>query len=122
MTIRNVVFDVGGVLLTWNPPSVIARLYPDAATQAVIRQQMFEHADWHEFDRGALSYEVAIQHFAKQTGRSPDETRALIHATRVAVTGRTQSPGLFEVLAWLGRERVRTRLTQLLEFLAARVS
>jgi nondiscriminating glutamyl-tRNA synthetase len=47
---------------------------------------------------------------------------ALIHATRVAVTGRTQSPGLFEVLAWLGRERVRARMAQLLEFLAARVS
>ena len=29
----------------------------------------------------------------------------LIHATRVAVTGRTASPGLFEVLALLGRER-----------------
>jgi glutamyl-tRNA synthetase len=43
---------------------------------------------------------------------------ALIHATRVAVTGRTQSPGLFEVLAWLGRERTRARLTRLLEFLS----
>jgi glutamyl-tRNA synthetase len=46
---------------------------------------------------------------------------ALIHATRVAVTGRTASPGLFEVLAWLGRERTRARMTQLLEFLATRV-
>jgi glutamyl-tRNA synthetase len=45
---------------------------------------------------------------------------ALIHATRVAVTGRTQSPGLFEVLAWLGRDRTRARLTQLLNFLADR--
>ena len=45
---------------------------------------------------------------------------ALIHATRVAVTGRTQSPGLFEVLTWLGRDRTRARLEQLLDFLAAR--
>jgi len=45
---------------------------------------------------------------------------ALIHATRVAVTGRTQSPGLFEVLAWLGRDRTRARLTRLLDFLSAR--
>jgi glutamyl-tRNA synthetase len=42
----------------------------------------------------------------------------LIHATRVAVTGRTQSPGLFEVLAWLGRDRTRARLTRLLDFLS----
>ena len=32
---------------------------------------------------------------------------ALIHATRVAVTGRAASPGLFEVLELLGRERCR---------------
>ena len=35
---------------------------------------------------------------------------ALIHAVRVAVTGRTVSPGLFEVLSLLGRKRVCSRL------------
>ena len=34
----------------------------------------------------------------------------LIHATRVAVTGRSASPGLFEVLQLIGREKVTTRL------------
>jgi glutamyl-tRNA synthetase len=36
---------------------------------------------------------------------------ALIHATRVAVTGRSASPGLFEVLELLGRERTVARLS-----------
>ena len=36
---------------------------------------------------------------------------ALIHATRVAVTGRAASPGLFEVLAILGRTLVVERMT-----------
>jgi putative hydrolase of the HAD superfamily len=102
MNIRNVVFDMGGVLLEWNPASTIARLYPDAATQAVIRQQMFEHADWHEFDRGALSYDAAIAHFAKQTGRSPEETRTLIHATRESLTPIAGSVELLEKLAAAG--------------------
>jgi glutamyl/glutaminyl-tRNA synthetase len=35
---------------------------------------------------------------------------ALIHAVRVALTGRTASPGLFEVAALLGRERVLQRI------------
>ncbi|MGH7485943.1 MAG: glutamate--tRNA ligase, partial [bacterium] len=34
----------------------------------------------------------------------------LIHAVRVAVTGKTVSPGLFDVLALLGRDRVQARL------------
>ena len=33
-----------------------------------------------------------------------------IHAVRVAVTGKTVSPGLFDVLALLGRDRVQARL------------
>ena len=37
---------------------------------------------------------------------------SLIHAVRVAVTGKTVSPGLFEVLSLLGRERVRRRLAE----------
>lgn len=34
----------------------------------------------------------------------------LIHATRVAVTGRAASPGLFEVLELIGKEQVAARL------------
>ena len=43
----------------------------------------------------------------------------LIHATRVAVTGRTASPGLFEVLVLLGRDRTVARLEQLASFLSS---
>ena len=69
MSVRNVVFDVGGVLLEWNPPEVVARLYPDPAQQAVIRRQMFEHADWHEFDRGGLSEDEAAAHKDQRPAR-----------------------------------------------------
>jgi glutamyl-tRNA synthetase len=41
----------------------------------------------------------------------------LIHATRVAVTGRATSPGLFEVLVLLGRDRTLARLERLQAFL-----
>ena len=45
---------------------------------------------------------------------------ALIHATRVGVTGRATSPGLFEVLVLLGRERTVERLTRLVSYLRSR--
>jgi HAD superfamily hydrolase (TIGR01509 family) len=81
MNIRNVVFDAGGVLLEWDPPSVIAGLYPDPVAQAEIRRQIFEHPDWHEYDRGALTEAAASEHFAKLSGRSPEEVRKLLRAT-----------------------------------------
>jgi glutamyl-tRNA synthetase len=44
----------------------------------------------------------------------------LIHATRVAVTGRAASPGLFEVIVLLGRDRTVARLEHLHSYLATR--
>jgi len=84
--IKNVVFDAGGVLLEWNPPRVIAELYPDPAEQAEIRQRIFEHPDWHEFDRGAITETAAPDHFAKLSGRKPDEIRHLLRATAESLT------------------------------------
>ena len=80
MNIRNVIFDAGGVLLEWDPPKVIARLFPDPVVQAELRQQIFEHPDWHEYDRGALTEAAASEHFAKLSGRSPDEILKLMRA------------------------------------------
>ena len=62
--------------------------------------------------------EAAVRGSAAERGI---KAGALIHATRVAVTGRTSSPGLFEVLVLLGRERTVARLERLIAFLATRV-
>jgi glutamyl-tRNA synthetase len=61
--------------------------------------------------------EAAVRGTASERGLKAGN---LIHATRVAVTGRTTSPGLFEVLVLLGRERTVDRLSRLQAFLAAR--
>ncbi len=44
----------------------------------------------------------------------------LIHPVRLAVTGSGSSPGLFEVLELLGRDRTLTRLERLVELLTKR--
>jgi HAD superfamily hydrolase (TIGR01509 family) len=97
--IRNVVFDAGGVLLEWNPPRVIAELYPDPAVQAEIRQRIFEHPDWHEFDRGTITETAAPDHFAKLSGRKPDEVRHLLRATAESLTPIDGTIRLLEDLA-----------------------
>src|SRR3989442_5839928 len=43
----------------------------------------------------------------------------LIHAVRVAVTGQMVSPGLFEVLALLGRDRVGARIRAVIRLFSA---
>ena len=53
------------------------------------------------------STEAAVRAIAEARGV---KAGVFIHAVRVAVAGKTVSPGLFDVLALLGRARVRARL------------
>ena len=62
------------------------------------------------FDASTL--ERALRTLAEERGVKPG---VLIHATRVAVTGQAVSPGLFEVLELIGRERVLARIDEVLE-------
>jgi glutamyl-tRNA synthetase len=59
------------------------------------------------FDSATL--EAALRAMAGARGI---KAGVLIHATRVAVTGQAVSPGLFEVLELVGRERVVARLAE----------
>jgi len=54
----------------------------------------------------APDIEAALRNTAEARGV---KAASLIHAVRVAVTGKTVSPGLFDVLALLGRSRVHAR-------------
>ena len=65
----------------------------------------------------AASLEAALRELAAERGV---KAGMLIHATRVAVTGQAVSPGVFDVLELVGRERVLTRLAEALAMLGAR--
>ncbi len=67
-----------------------------------------------EFD--AASTERALRQLAEARGV---KAAALIQAVRVAVTGTSVSPGLFEVLALVGRARVCERLLAAARLVAA---
>jgi glutamyl-tRNA synthetase len=61
----------------------------------------------------AAAAEQLVRSTAEQTGV---KAAAVIHATRVAVTGRTVSAGLFDVLAVLGPDRVVRRLQRAVSY------
>jgi glutamyl-tRNA synthetase len=64
----------------------------------------------------AASIEARLRETAERAGI---KAAGLIHATRVAVTGRAVSAGLFDVLALLGRDRVVHRLQRLANYTSA---
>ena len=90
---------------------------PAAVAKHLAGPDLAPHLDaWrHRLERvepfDAATLESVLRAVAEERGVKPG---LLIHATRVAVTGQAVSPGLFEVLEVIGRDRVLARLGEVI--------
>lgn len=64
--IKNVLFDMGGVLLRYDPKLFVARLGLNEEDSLIIRREVFGSAEWVCLDRGSLSAEDAIDSMCKR--------------------------------------------------------
>lgn len=64
----NIVFDLGGVVVRWEPDALIANVFSDPLVRAAMRAEFVGHADWLALDRGTLSPRNAIERAAKRIG------------------------------------------------------
>jgi putative hydrolase of the HAD superfamily len=85
MPIRNVIFDVGRVLLSWDPPAFIAKVIADPEQQSRVQREIYEHPDWHEFDRGSITVPQAIEKFSQRAGITPDQMRTLLQTANASL-------------------------------------
>jgi putative hydrolase of the HAD superfamily len=76
----NLVFDLGGVVVRWDPDAIIAGVFKDDEVKARVREGVFGHPDWLELDRGTLGRDEAIARAAKRTGVAAGEIKRLLHA------------------------------------------
>ena len=82
----NLIFDLGGVVVRWDPAAIIASVFDDEELQAKVRDGVFAHADWLELDRGTLDREQAIRRAAQRTGMAQSEIRRLLLAVPPSLT------------------------------------
>jgi glutamyl-tRNA synthetase len=73
------------------------------------------------FDRVERWVEAEIERALREVADARTiKAATLIHAARIATTGKAVSPGIFEVLALMGKSVTVTRLVALVEFLRTR--
>ena len=85
---RTVVFDVGGVIVLWQPEALMRQCFPqhavDDASAARIKAQVFqsfaEGGDWAAFDRGQVEPEALAGRIAERSGLPHHGVTALIDA------------------------------------------
>lgn len=72
--IRNIILDVGKVLVEWEPDVAFKKLGFDEATSREVAQATVLSPDWNELDRSALSDEELL---AKFIGNAPQYEREI---------------------------------------------
>ena len=83
---RTLVFDLGGVVLRWEPAQLLLGSLPhrlaDLAAAELLAAVFFETfrpgSDWAEFDRGVLGLDEVVQRIATRIGLGEAEVRAVL--------------------------------------------
>ena len=57
--IKNLVFDLGNVLIEWNSEKILTSFEPEKERRQLLRQVIFESGIWHQTDKGELSLKEA---------------------------------------------------------------
>ena len=97
--VKNVIFDLGGVVLEWNPDRILAGYYADPEMRAVMKTALFLHPDWLQLDRGTLSEADLLVRAAGRTGRPAAELSGLFDAIRESLHAKAETVALLEKLS-----------------------
>jgi putative hydrolase of the HAD superfamily len=88
----NVVFDLGGVVLTWRPVELVASVLPgrapdEAAARHWVREIFQDYrGDWLAFDRGVVEVPELVERIAGRAGLTAAEVRAVVDAVPASLT------------------------------------
>lgn len=67
--IRNVVFDMGNVLIHWRPGIFVEREHIPEADRPLILQEVFGSVEWIQMDRGSITLEEGIASMCRRLPR-----------------------------------------------------
>lgn len=66
---KNIVFDLGGVVVDWNPERVMQEYPGDRELPAILFKEGFFHQYWPEYDRGTVDQEHIANEMSIFSGR-----------------------------------------------------
>lgn len=77
--IKNIIFDMGNVILRWDPHYIASKLSNDKNEQLIIEEELFKSKEWQLLDQGLITLEEAETMIGQRSKESKLLTNALYH-------------------------------------------
>ena len=90
----NVVFDLGGVVVAWNPTAIIERAVADPAARPSAMHHIMRHPDWLELDRGTLELDEAIRRATARSGLDEALVRGVVESVPASLVANDDTVAL----------------------------
>jgi len=89
-------------------PKAVDKWFGQSITRELFDYILGNCNSTYQLDSGPDVYEESLRNF--QLSKQLEKLGPVVHPTRVALTGKTTGPGLFELMALLGPERIQRRI------------
>lgn len=90
----DVVFDLGGVVVAWNPDAIVENSIADESLRPLARKEIIDHPDWLALDRGAMSVDDAIRRAAERSGLPESLVRTLVESVPPSLIANPETVAL----------------------------
>ena len=102
MAIKNIVFDVGNVLVKWAPSEITAVAFPDEPFPIDLSQRIFKSPIWYDLNLGKLTEAQSIKLYNQQMGISEEALEKMMDIVKNSLTPVDGSFELLEAIYDLG--------------------
>ena len=99
MAIKNIVFDVGNVLVRWDPQGIVERVFDGHANLPQLMQEIFKHETWLLLNRGEITEVEAIDRYHQLLKIDKKHLQHLVNVVKDSLTPIEESIALLENLS-----------------------
>lgn len=100
--IKNVIFDLGGVVVKWDPVNVLRSFDGDPVIVEYIKKKGFFSGYWREFDKGTLTQAELVSRAAVLMGCSEQSCEAFVLHVMHSLVPLTETEELIKELSEKG--------------------
>lgn len=80
--IKNIIFDIGNVVVKWSPDTIVAQTFAGAHDHAILVQRIFKHNFWLQLNRGELTEAAAKIRYQDHLNVSADKIDLLFETIK----------------------------------------